>query len=452
MKLLEYNIIHIKKEKEEYSESQKPRNFLRTNTKYIDYLKTLFGNLSNSELNYLIDHDKCECSLCGKETKFINHHKGYKKYCASCFQQIKKKNISISHKNKKVKSICPRCLTNETINRGLCRECKDKFTCINCHDSVSFKNQSDFFKDKNMKVCKKCELEYFLISKFEKFSSVDCYQYKFCTVCNEKFKYLQGGHKHTTCKKHRKKCKICNKHFNKQGVTCSRECSKILHRQTYNEKYGTTSNLNITGNKKSHKEYWLKRGYSMLESIYNVYNFQGSQNHMFASYKEMLDYFTENKEMIEEYHINISKHVLCYNKKTLIEFLNVYIKTFELKIGQKKIKTQKTLFGNLYYIIHKNELITLRSGKEFYFYTLLKKYDLSFETNKRYKNSKQFYDFYLPEYNEYIEIAGFMKEEEYKSKMLQKQRDYGSIILENNIEMNNYIKKLVKRNYEDNKN
>jgi len=89
------------------------------------------------------------------------------------------------------------------------------------------------------------------------------------------------------------------------------------------------------------------------------------------------------------------------------------------------------------------ERILLRSDKEYQMYLELVKYDIKFTANKRYPNSNMQYDFYLPEYDLYIEICGFMKNDSYLAKMNFKHTTWGSILLETQTEMKKFVRSLI---------
>lgn len=107
------------------------------------------------------------------------------------------------------------------------------------------------------------------------------------------------------------------------------------------------------------------------------------------------------------------------------------------------IITPRGMFSSTYYITEESgEKITLRSGKEFLFYKLLKNKNISFETNKRYPNSSLYYDFLLTEFGCYVEICGFMHEEEYASRMRYKEKTFGSILLDTEQQMIDFVNGL----------
>lgn len=64
-------------------------------------------------------------------------------------------------------------------------------------------------------------------------------------------------------------------------------------------------------------------------------------------------------------------------------------------------------------------------------------HDEILDVGKSYENSRMKYDF-LMKNGDYIEIAGMMNDIKYKQKMKFKEDTFGSIILCNKLEMDNY--------------
>ena len=60
---------------------------------------------------------------------------------------------------------------------------------------------------------------------------------------------------------------------------------------------------------------------------------------------------------------------------------------------------------------------------------LSKEMNIEFTLDKKYPNSKKRYDFYLPKYNYFIEIAGLTHFEKYREKMEYKRKTFNAIIL-----------------------
>lgn len=439
-----YTLNEIRAHKKDFSKHKKQRNFLRIHPEYIETLKNFFGNLSNSELNHLIDNERGYCLRCNsKDVTFRNHDHGYREHCYGCRYILGGEAIQKQNQNYEALRDCPRCSKVKTINGKICDECNNYKRCASCKNFILRTNFSEFFEKQNKQICNNCELEYFL-NHSKLYCDVDCYQFQPCEECGVLFKYLQGGVKNTHCKEHRKRCKWCNSFFNKQGVTCSQECQKNLTHQTNLERYGEINNLNVRGSKKSHKEYWMNMGYGEGEQVFETYLFNCNNSNRFKSYEDFVNHIDENIWVIKNYTQQIQKWCLVNNTKTLEILLDKYVEDNDIKFGNKNVIKKEGLYGNIHYVDHYNELICLRSNLEFYFYLLLDKNDIEFKTNKQYQDSKYYYDFYLPKYNKYIEITGMAGIEKYDKKMQMKEEVFGQVLLGTRKEMKNFINELIK--------
>jgi len=110
---------------------------------------------------------------------------------------------------------------------------------------------------------------------------------------------------------------------------------------------------------------------------------------------------------------------------------------------------EKLLLGYSYIKRIKQGL--LRSSHEIEFYYGLLENNIEFILEKYYKNSNMRCDFYIPDLDLYIEIAGMMKNEKYSDKMTLKNKKFNALIVEpNNIK--SVIKKIKDEIYEKNKN
>ena len=414
------------------------RNFLRNSPDLEGDLKSIFGNISRSELNYLIDHEKHFC-ICGSECVYINHDAGYKEHCITCIALIKRKKLSEAQIGKKHKTFCRRCGI-ETETSGFCPECKEKFKCLHCGEIKT--NRSEHYSFKY--VCKDCELDYLLTSNTtRKYSKVNFHTLKLCKECGEPFKFFAGGTINEYCKLHRRRCQVCGGfNLKEQGVTCSNECSRILHEKTCLEKYGVKHNLLIRGAKKSHFEYWTSRGFSIKEGLFNVYISQnkGSKQKL-NSVEELFEIFSDNEHLYKTYTREVCETFFNYGK-TLKALFDIFVEEREINFGDETLLFKRNTYGFLIYFVYNKEKIILRSKREFKFFLLLVKNGIEFQTNKEYPDSRFMYDFYLPEYNKYIEIVGFKNDKIYMDNLKLKVQLFNSVTLDSHREMRLFIKGL----------
>lgn len=415
------------------------RNFLRVFPGYIQYLKYIFGNLSTSELNFLINHEKKICN-CGNECDFVNHESGYKEKCNICLRADKCLKIANQLKGRKNKTICKECGTS-TVNNALCDICSSKFTCICCgRKQEEYKRSTEFNTKRN--VCKDCELTYLISTNIIKsWSPVNFHTFKPCEVCGELFQFNLGGNYQTNCKKHRKQCVICNSYFNKQGKTCSAKCSKELHHITNLERYGSKSNLGMKGIRKNDISFWLNKCNTKEEALFEFYKYQSKFNTVFASLDEFYNFFNDNIDIIKKYSIKIVKDILGLSNIGF-KLLEIFINKNNIISNNEKILFSPQTYGTIVTVVFQNEVYKFRSKKEFRFYLLLMKNSIKFKTNKEYPDSNFYYDFYLPDFDIYVEITGFMNNEEYRNKMYKKQELFNSVLLDNVKEMKEFLKNL----------
>ena len=188
---------------------------------------------------------------------------------------------------------------------------------------------------------------------------------------------------------------------------------------------------------------YLKYDYETKEEYFNrarnyIINNKGYLQPHYKDIHTYITYHIENyknsfdsiKYSPEEYFEN---HKILKNLIDKNEFINR-----TKKFHKKDINYKKTLKGTL--IFYDN--YTFRSYFEFYFYLKLKENIIDFIYEKNYPNSKLKFDFYLPKYDIYIEIAGLMNEKEYREKMKYKKEKFGSIILENREDVDNFFVNL----------
>lgn len=103
--------------------------------------------------------------------------------------------------------------------------------------------------------------------------------------------------------------------------------------------------------------------------------------------------------------------------------------------------TNQIFKNGIFYTLQTDEGY-LRSSWEIEFYNELTKRNIKFEIEKFYPNQKVYKtDFYLNDYNLYIEIAGALYDETYNEKMQFKKINFGAIILELK-DFKNFFKRL----------
>lgn len=106
--------------------------------------------------------------------------------------------------------------------------------------------------------------------------------------------------------------------------------------------------------------------------------------------------------------------------------INKAISMFDFKFPKRNL-VRKNSAGFTYLKIKEG---LLRSFHEINFYKELKRRNIYFKLDKCYNNSNLKYDFYLPEYEIYIEIAGMMNIKQYRESMEYKKLTFGSHIIE----------------------
>ena len=108
---------------------------------------------------------------------------------------------------------------------------------------------------------------------------------------------------------------------------------------------------------------------------------------------------------------------------------------------EKFIKTGKYKHGTRGWTIWIDEGY-LRSTKEYYMYTLLKKHNISFVIEKPYLDSKMRCDFYLVDYDVYVEICG-QDDENYINKMNKKKELFNCTLLWTKQECDSFVGNLL---------
>ena len=176
------------------------------------------------------------------------------------------------------------------------------------------------------------------------------------------------------------------------------------------------------------------------------YNIDELINHVNTLFEESV--FIRNMTVDAFIDKNIIKKYV-YNYLNITDERNFLLNNFnfckEHKIFEHKCKHG---FGFLYQMYTTDNKL-LKSGNEINFYTLLLENNIdNFEVNGIYPNSKKYYDFYLKDYNIYIELAGNINDEEYRQNMIYKQSTFNSIILISKKEQLQFIKDLKNGNVE----
>lgn len=94
------------------------------------------------------------------------------------------------------------------------------------------------------------------------------------------------------------------------------------------------------------------------------------------------------------------------------------------------------------YRLYTNEGYYLRSSNEINFYLICKDKNINFLYEQPYENSMLKYDFYLLDYNLYVEIAGLLNDNEYYQNMLYKQSEFNSVIIKPQ-QINHFIESVI---------
>ena len=130
--------------------------------------------------------------------------------------------------------------------------------------------------------------------------------------------------------------------------------------------------------------------------------------------------------------------------KTLSKLQRKWLDDVDFKEFFKEYQVDGTMLSRRGYRKWVNGSL-LRSSYEIDFYELLQTYNIESIIDKPYPNSNFRYDFYLPKYNRYIEIAPLMFKcsEEYRLKMTMKQKIFGCDILVKKSEFVPYIERLI---------
>lgn len=133
--------------------------------------------------------------------------------------------------------------------------------------------------------------------------------------------------------------------------------------------------------------------------------------------------------------------ILCIKKKIIRQWLS------ELKNDLNSIyKITKSKF-NAYHMIAKSGDILLSKNEIMFYQKLLSNKIEHFLINKQYPNSRLKFDFKID--NRYIEIAGFLNDVDYRSKILYKRQTFKNVfVLIDSNEYDDFIKNVILKNNE----
>lgn len=451
---MNYSIEKIKDDYKKYIKHYNPKNFLRKFKNYKNFLINYFNLPDNSKsglIIYLLEGKIIpKCQICNKNAKFINYEKGFRitcgnKKCQNEFVKNKFKNKSKEEKIIKKCEFCGKNFKSKTPTRKYCDTCKnDIFKCLECK---IVKHKNERCKElSHISICKGCSLEYIFKNDWIK-NYCELPPFYICKNCG---KIIYGKTKNNAnkkieyCPECRKICPVCGKRFEGQNLCCSKECYKKYCKYTRFIKYGDDYYKKCFPNK---IDFWINKGYSKKQALFNTYLHQ-SNNPKFQTIEEFEKYIKYNFNLFKNYSENLFLNIIGLNDTLKTIYKKFYSKKYIFGNENIFIKYRKdnSKGGNIYYIDYNNKVFIFKSNKEFYFFNLLKKHNIKFKNEKKYPNSNMRYDFYLIDYNIFIEIAGYLKNDEYMEKMNFKESKFGAIILKSEEEMTNFIKELINEN------
>lgn len=111
----------------------------------------------------------------------------------------------------------------------------------------------------------------------------------------------------------------------------------------------------------------------------------------------------------------------------------------------------KVLGGRYIHTRMKTDDGVLRSTHEIYFWELLKKYNINFTLDGNYPNSSFRYDFYLTDYELYVEICPLRKTKQnvkYIEKMKKKVKMFGCIPLDTSKQYEEFLKEVINGSFD----
>jgi len=216
------------------------------------------------------------------------------------------------------------------------------------------------------------------------------------------------------------------------------------------EKYNII--ISTTDYKKSLEKERNKELLTELEAraVHRYYSSLNSKN--YPSNKEELLEFLEDKIYLERFNANnLNNEIISKCKMFLIKLiynnnisllLNDIIDRNSALLSNTIIKQQHSSNNNSY-ISYTDSGVILRSSDEILFYKMCKYYDLRISVNKKYPDSNFYYDFYIHDVDEYIEIVS-MNDEKYLQKIKMKQKLFNSVVIKRE-DIEEYFKNLKLR-------
>ncbi|WP_298749163.1 hypothetical protein [uncultured Arcobacter sp.] len=325
----------------------------------------------------------------------------------------------------------------------------------------------------------------------EIYPNSNIYNYNYINNASEKFKgdrnpaYNHGGklspwskkskyYSEESVKKANKNRTYINrvKYWTDKGYSEQEAHDKISERQTTFskdiciEKYGDTEGLKRWKERQNKWQTTLKnKSPEEIQRINEKKGFLNDDNH-FKSRKDYLNYLIRskttpnrlyyNKFLSKNEIIQIIKNTDQLNNKPLksikrylttkMRLMKAYCEYYDIDLSQYVViddSIKKSTHGYGYSKYDEQTGKLLRSSYEIKFCNLLKELGIKYDIEKFYPNSKMKCDFYLYEYDIYIEIAGMMDDIEYESKMYYKRDAFGAIIVTPDYINKTFIKEII---------
>jgi hypothetical protein len=166
-----------------------------------------------------------------------------------------------------------------------------------------------------------------------------------------------------------------------------------------------------------------------------------TSNFMIQLYSKIIESKEKNIDINDFLNSLNIKELRKYAANKCIQYLTKsdYFQILSNYMEKNNIHKTKTKYGNCYYIKGKY----YKSDGEFSIGQFLEKSNIEFETQKRYKNSNRFSDFYVPFIETYFELCGMHYNEGndlYHEKKKELETTKNKIVWSNNTE---FIKKYI---------